>query len=291
MSGMDATNDDGAIRDVSDTALWVAMYRALESERPDAHFRDPYARRLAGPRGEAILDAIPDGRETSWPMVVRTCVFDEIILRAVRERGVETVLNLAAGLDARPYRLDLPAGLEWIEVDKPEMIDRKESELAAEAPRCRLSRVRMDLADLGERRALFDRLDAAGKRTLVITEGLVLYLTAEAVTSLAYDLHERPSLRWWLVDFASPELVKMLEKRWGPTLRSAPFRFAPAEGTAFFAKRGWEPVEERFPADDARRLKREMPYAWLYRFVSFFMSASTREKYRRYSTYALLERA
>src|SRR5437773_1190282 len=43
-----------AIRSVSDTALWVAMYRAYESERADALFSDPYARRLAGPRGEAI---------------------------------------------------------------------------------------------------------------------------------------------------------------------------------------------------------------------------------------------
>jgi len=283
--------EDGRIRDVSDTALWVAMYRAQESERADALFKDPYARRLAGARGEAILAAIPGGKETAWPMVVRTCVFDELILRAVRERGVKTVLNLAAGLDSRPYRLELPADLEWIEVDKPEIIDLKEPELAAETPRCRLTRVRLDLSDLNERRALFDRLDASGRPTLVITEGLVVYLTAEAVTSLAYDLHERPNLRWWLVDYASPELLKMLEERWPRRLAAAPFRFAPAEGAAFFTKRGWEPAEERFTMEEARRLKREMPFAWFFRLMSSFASAQTREKYRRYSVYALLERS
>src|SRR5262245_15406547 len=100
---------DDAIRDVSDTALWVALYRAEESERKDALFHDPYARRLAGERGQRILDTVPGAHRISWPMVVRTQVLDEIILRLVKEHGVDTVLNLAAGLDARPWRLPLPA--------------------------------------------------------------------------------------------------------------------------------------------------------------------------------------
>jgi methyltransferase (TIGR00027 family) len=95
------------IRNVSDTALWVAIYRAIESEHPDALFSDPYARRLGGERGEAIARTM---RRGSWPMVVRTAVMDEIVLRCVQQ-GVTTVLNLAAGLDARPYRLALPTSL------------------------------------------------------------------------------------------------------------------------------------------------------------------------------------
>jgi O-methyltransferase involved in polyketide biosynthesis len=39
------------IRNVSDTARWVAMYRAQESARPDALFHDPWAERLGGDRG------------------------------------------------------------------------------------------------------------------------------------------------------------------------------------------------------------------------------------------------
>ena len=53
------------LTNVSDTARWVAMYRAMESERQDALFRDPYARSLAGLSGEAILDAIPKARATA----------------------------------------------------------------------------------------------------------------------------------------------------------------------------------------------------------------------------------
>lgn len=43
------------IENISDTALWVAYYRAMETERPDAHFHDPYARMLAGERGKPLL--------------------------------------------------------------------------------------------------------------------------------------------------------------------------------------------------------------------------------------------
>ena len=89
---------------LGDTALWVALYRALESERPDAIFHDPYARRLAGDRAERIMETLPKAKTWGWPMVVRTAVMDELILKAVAQ-GSGTVLNLAAGLDARPYRL------------------------------------------------------------------------------------------------------------------------------------------------------------------------------------------
>jgi O-methyltransferase involved in polyketide biosynthesis len=96
------------IEHVSDTARWVAFYRAMETERPDAIFRDPFARQLAGPEGERIVRELPRGRASAWAMITRTAVFDEIILDLVQHRDVDLVLNLAAGLDARPWRLPLP---------------------------------------------------------------------------------------------------------------------------------------------------------------------------------------
>jgi len=68
------------ITHVSDTARWVAVYRAMESERPDALFQDPFARRLAGPEGERIVATMKQGRSMAWAMIVRTAVFDELIL-------------------------------------------------------------------------------------------------------------------------------------------------------------------------------------------------------------------
>src|ERR1700731_4388277 len=80
-----ATQDDtGAhaeplIRNVSDTARWVAVYRARETERPDALFRDPFARRLAGERGEQIARSKPLGRDNDWSMITRTWLGDQFI--------------------------------------------------------------------------------------------------------------------------------------------------------------------------------------------------------------------
>jgi hypothetical protein len=143
----------------------------MESERPDAHFRDPYARRLAGAQGEEIVHKLPHAKASAWAMVVRTCVFDEFIERAVARNGVDTVLNLAAGLDARPYRVKLPASLCWIEVDLPPMLSSKEQVLAGERPACRLERVKMDLGDVEARRALFARVGGAARQVLVHHRG------------------------------------------------------------------------------------------------------------------------
>jgi O-methyltransferase involved in polyketide biosynthesis len=90
-----------SLQNISDTALWVAQYRAMETRRPDAIFRDPYAEKLAGERGERIVRDMKVAR-MAWPMIVRTAVMDEIILRCVEAGEATAVVNLAAGLDARP---------------------------------------------------------------------------------------------------------------------------------------------------------------------------------------------
>ncbi|MGH7675228.1 MAG: class I SAM-dependent methyltransferase, partial [Gemmatimonadales bacterium] len=187
------------ISHVSDTARWVAVYRAMESERPDALFRDPFARRLAGAQGEAIVRAMPKGRAWSWPMIVRTAVLDELILRTVTRDGARTVLNLAAGLDTRAYRLPLPETLRWIDVDLPAMTAYKQAQMAGERPACQLEYVSLDLGDRAGRRAMFASAGAGGP-VIVLSEGLLVYLAPEDVAALAADLHAQPSFQWWLID-------------------------------------------------------------------------------------------
>src|SRR5947209_7546262 len=95
------------IRNISDTARWAAVYRAFETDRPDALFRDPFARRLAGSRGEQIAASMPFSGKNTWSWVMRTWLFDHFITQQIAG-GADMVINLAAGLDARPYRMDLP---------------------------------------------------------------------------------------------------------------------------------------------------------------------------------------
>jgi methyltransferase (TIGR00027 family) len=277
---------------VSDTARWVAMYRALETERPDALFRDPYARRLAGPQGEEILRHLPRARQFAWPMIVRTAVMDEIILRLTAPGGVDTVLNLAAGLDTRPYRLALPRPLRWVEADFPDMIAYKEEALAGEQPACTLERRRIDLTDGAARRAFLAEVSAAARQVLVVTEGLLIYLTREQATALTSDLAAPPSFRHWMTDLASPRLLKLLERSWSKPLAAAgaPFQFAPAEGTAFFEPLGWREVEWRSMWTEALRLRRTMPMIWLWKLLDRLASAARREEGRRMSGIVLLAR-
>src|SRR3989442_1811994 len=110
------------IQHVSDTARWVALYRAMESDRRDALFRDPYARRLAGERAERILAGMKRGREWAWPMIVRTAVMDELILRAIDRDGVTTGLNLRTGRDTRPIRFPPPPSLRRAQAAFPRVI-------------------------------------------------------------------------------------------------------------------------------------------------------------------------
>jgi methyltransferase (TIGR00027 family) len=281
------------IENISDTALWVAFYRAMETERPDAHFKDPFARTLAGARGEEMVRKIPGAQRNAWAMIVRTCLFDEIILRLINEKGVDTVLNLAAGLDTRPYRLSLPASLSWFEIDFPAILNYKEAKLQDQKPVCRLERIKMDLSDVAARKEVFARIGVPGKQTLLLTEGLLVYLTRDQVISLANDLHAQPSFRWWMLDFVTPRLLKMLLRTWDKTLAAGNSRmqFAPEEGLDFYRSLGWKVAEFRSTWLEARRLNRRMALSWLWDGLSRLRSEKTRQEYLNMSANVLLERA
>jgi methyltransferase (TIGR00027 family) len=223
---------------VSDTAHWIAAIRADESARQDALFRDPYASQLAGPAGRTRPASVP-----SWPLVTRIKLIDELVLQAVRE-GADCVLNLAAGLDTRPYRLALPASLEWIEGDLPGIIDYKERALESAQPHCRLSREKIDLADAAARDAFLARAFARCSRAVVITEGLLLYLNSGLVEALGRDLGKHSNACWWITDLLSPALVRAMKRETDPQLApEARMRFAPENGVGFFRALGWLPRE------------------------------------------------
>ncbi|HTZ74810.1 MAG TPA: SAM-dependent methyltransferase [Candidatus Aquilonibacter sp.] len=285
---------ENLVENVSDTAFWIAHYRALETQRPHALFRDPLAERLAGNRGGKIAAAIPMGRITAWMVAIRTTVIDSYITRAIAE-GVDTILNLGAGLDTRPYRMNLPSTLAWIEADYPQMIDYKEKLLATESPRCRLDRVRIDLADDEQRRKFLANVNARAKKLLVLTEGVITYLTNDQVAALADDLHSLANLRYWIVEYFSPDVVKF-RQRTGiqQKLQNAPFRFKPGDWFGFFAQRGWRPEEIRYLPEEGRRLGRPVDLPILVKILgairSLFSSPAQRELFRRFSAYMLLVR-
>jgi len=267
-------SDEGGLRNISDTANWVAMYRALESERPDALFRDPFARRLAGQRGARIAEGQSFAKRNAWSFVARTVLIDRFISDAV-SKGADMVVNLAAGLDARPYRMTLPPHLQWVEVDLPDLLAYKTERLAGETPRCVLERVALDLSDVAARRELFDGLSARAKSVMIVSEGLVVYLAPEEVVALATDLARTPRFNRWALDMVSPALMRMMLKTMGQELQhaGAPFKFAPDDGPAFFERAGWKPVEVRSLLHAAAKLRR---LSWRMRLFALLPDSAGR---------------
>lgn len=281
------------IQNVSDTARWVAVYRAMETARKDAIFRDPFAARLAGQKGQDIVDNMKQGRRMAWAMIVRTAVFDEMINERIRNGDVDQVVNLAAGLDARPWRMtSLPSSIRWIDVDLPGILDYKLDLMKNEKPLVQYDAVRLDLREAAKRQALFAQLGAQSRRTLVVSEGLLIYLTADDVASLAADLHRQTSFQWWIFDLSSPKLLEWMNRTWSKRgeMQNAPFQFAPAEGTKFFEPYGWEEAEYRSNMDEARRLNREMSMMWLWRILGMLQSRATKESFRRFAGSVLMQR-
>ncbi len=200
-------NDSDEIQHVSDTALMVAACRAVETARADGLVRDPFAERLAGPRGDAILRGISGWELMCFGVGVRTCFLDELVMETIARESIGVVLSVGAGLDTRPWRLELPPELRWIEADLPDMLSFKTHAMAGEKPKCRLERMATDVTDEAQRAALFGA--GAGAPALMITEGLLMYLPGSAVKALGADA-ARHGVHRWLLDSTATDVARTL---------------------------------------------------------------------------------
>ncbi len=283
---------NGTVENVSDTAFWVAHYRGVETKRTDALFRDPLAAVLAGEHGRRIAEAMPRPFISSWVIAVRTRIIDEFIGAAVAN-GIDTALNLGAGLDTRPYRMDLPATLNWIEADYPAVIGYKEGLLAREVPRFRLMRLKGDLANAAERQRVLADANAQAKKMLVLTEGVVPYLSLDDAGALADDLRKLDHAAYWIVDYFSKELLKQRERLLAGRLKNAPFIFDPDDWFAFFERHGWRASDVRYLGEEGERFGRrvEMPAVGKIIFAGqwLFSSKERRAHTKKSAGYVLLE--
>jgi methyltransferase (TIGR00027 family) len=202
------SSSHGEITHVSDTALMVAACRALEAECPDGFVHDPFAARLAGERGMAILRGMPHPEMMRFGIGIRSHFLDELLTDTLASEKIATVLSVGCGLDTRPWRLELPPDLRWIEVDFADMLDYKEGRLAGEMPRCRRERLTADLNDPAQRRALYTATGRAP--ALMITEGLLMYLPGATVEALAGDVAQESGVTQWIADITTSAFAKAI---------------------------------------------------------------------------------
>jgi methyltransferase (TIGR00027 family) len=279
---------DSSITHVSDTALWVATFRALEGQRADAVFDDPLAALLAGERGRNIARAISRPAMAEWGMIIRTSAIDRLIHEALSD-GIDTVLNLGAGLDARPYRMQLPAALRWIEVDFPNIVELKNTKLLGQQPVCRVERIGMDLLDRRSRQELFARYGAASRRTLVITEGVISYLSVYDASTLAADLHAEPSVHRWIQDFDNAG-KRRLPRGWAKHLKAAPFLFEVKDWFEFFKKYGWQSSKIITSFEESNQINRPYPVDFPYGLLMRVLPQEMRRRILSLSGVAVMQR-
>jgi methyltransferase (TIGR00027 family) len=256
---------DAAITNVTDTALWVATFRAAEGERVDAAFHDPLASVLAGERGREIARSMPGAASVAWGVVVRTSAIDRLIYEAV-QAGVDTVFNLGAGLDTRPYRMNLPARLRWLEIDFPNIVELKNTRLLEQTAVCHLERIGLDLSDRSSRKELFAQYGATSKNALLIAEGVIPYFSNDDVEALASDLYSIPAFRHWILDFDNAGKRRM-PRGWARKLKAAPSLFQVSDWFEFFKQAGWQPRKVITSAEESERINRPCPFPFPWRLI------------------------
>ncbi len=252
------------ISDVTDTAIWVAAYRAEEAQRSDALFKDDLASLLIGNSGKLVATRTQGSRYTAWSVVIRTYIIDQFIHNLL-SKGVDTVLNLGAGLDTRPYRLQLPSHLRWVEVDFPKIIKLKDEKLKDHKTNCKLERFPLDLSNVDIRDSFLKKISNESKNVLIVTEGVIPYLSNADAKSLADALHSNENFRYWITEYYSPEILEFLRtpKRLDQ-MKNAPFLFYPEDWFLFFKEAGWPALETKYFGIESQELGRTSPTpGWL----------------------------
>jgi methyltransferase (TIGR00027 family) len=279
------------IKDVSDTSIWVAYYRAKETERKDALFHDPFAKVLIGDRGKKIAEELKAiGRFTEWTVIARTLIIDDYIKELI-QNGVDMVINLGAGLDSRPYRMKLPNTLKWIEVDQPHVIAHKNEILKKETPSCQLKRIALDLSDSQKTHDFLQETGADAKKIVVLTEGVLPYLTEEQVSTLSNNLKSQPKIIFWIAEYFNSSVYKYLKA--SPRMKkmkNAPFLFYPQDWMGFFESCGWGQQEIRYIGLEGVRHGRKMPMPWWAIFFKPFMSKKTLDNSMKMTGFVLFKK-
>ena len=205
--------------------------------------------------------------------------------------GVDAIINLGAGLDARPYRLNLPENLEWIEVDHPNIIAHKNETLKLERPKCKLTRIQLDLADRQKRKTFFDSAVPHAEKVLILTEGVIVYLSPEQVAEISNDLSAQPRFKYWVAEYLHPRVYRHLKNpAHAKKMKNAPFKFFPDDWFGYFKNLGWIEKETRCSGEIATEFKRKQPMPIWAALLMAILPKKTKEKSFRVAGYVIFKR-
>ena len=253
---------------VGATALGVAAARAAETESENPLINDPFARLFVDAAGDGMWSIYADPKLLAKAielepdmqmrlrlmidfMATRTAFFDEFFLNAAHS-GVRQVVILAAGLDARSWRLPWPDGTVVYELDQPKVLEFKSNTLREHGahPTAQLVNVPIDLRQDWPKALQEAGFDASAP-CVWSAEGLVRYLPAQAQDLLFERIHSLSVASSWVASnvpsqgFTDPDRVRR-QREDMQRMRAAAAKLVNAEITDFDDL--WYP-EERTPVD------------------------------------------
>jgi methyltransferase (TIGR00027 family) len=241
------------MRPVSRTAQWTAAARALETERDDALFHDPFARDLAEQHGFDLLSQHPAGGLVEF-VAIRTHYLDGAIVKAMRDTDIRQVVLPACGLDTRAFRPDWPHDALVFELDHADLLKAKQERLdrLVAAPKVNRRLVGADLAQ--DRQAVLGDTDFDPARpTLWVPEALLFFLEAEAVARLLGQMAElsAPGSRiavdilgeWAIRNPGAREFMRAMERN------GTAWRFGTDDPETLLAESGWKALDVLQPGE------------------------------------------
>lgn len=157
----------------------VAGMRAREKDL----FVDPFAEILMGEEGQELLNRALNEVGDQPAIAVRTRFIDDKVYEELAQ-GVRQIVVLAAGMDARAYRMNFPEGTSIFELDQEDVLQYKKEKLKNHQPRCTLKTVSVDLRDENWRKKLLEAGMKPEVKTLWMVEGLLMYLDEASVLNL-----------------------------------------------------------------------------------------------------------
>src|SRR3990167_4805924 len=241
------------MKKVSYTAQWTAAARALESERSDPLFDDHLARPLAAPYGFELLEKYGGGGLQEF-VALRTQYFDEAIAQATFQGQIRQIIIVAAGMDARAYRLSWPENSIVYEVDYAELHAEKQQRLLQLQAMSKVDR-RIVVADLNSE--WLSKLSGAGfdntQPTLWVVESLLFFLSDDQVKKLFKGFTSVSCAGSKLiVDVLSKDLLNYVGTQpFLHSLREAgiPWTFGTNDPANYFGALGWDLTDLKEPGE------------------------------------------
>lgn len=192
------------LQGVPETMLQTLYARASHTKRPDRKFCDSRAVEIVEQLDYDFSEAEKDAAMSAG-VLARTILLDRMVGAFIRENPHGVVVNIACGLDTRFYRLD-NGTIRWYNLDLPETIQIRRRFLEENG---RVSTIACSAMD----EAWAEAVEPSEEKTLVVIEGLVMYLTEADVQDILSIIDRRFTAVEVIMETMNPFIMRHVKER------------------------------------------------------------------------------